>query len=89
MSSNASTFSVESETEEQELKPIVQSLPLPCSDSEFSTKMCRVIVKGVCGKVLSREECVKLLKSKFAVQEKSYITHIFTVSSSSSKKVSS
>ena len=38
------------------------------NNSKFPTKICRVIVKGVCGKVLSREECVKLLKSKFTVQ---------------------
>ena len=78
MSSNASTLSVESEAEEQAVKlslPIAHSSPVACSrvvqdtkDSEFSTKICRVIVKGVCGKVLSREECVKLLKSKFAVK---------------------
>ena len=67
------TLSVESEAEEQAVKlslPITHSSPVACSrvvqdtkDSEFSAKICRVI-----GKVLSREECVKLLKSKFAVQ---------------------
>ena len=80
LSSNASTLSVKSEAEEQAVKlslPIAQSSPLACSgavqdtkDSEFSTKICRVIVKGVCGKALSREECVKLLKSKFTVRAK-------------------
>jgi len=71
---------VESEAEEQAVKlssPVAQSSPSACSgevqdtkDSEFSTTICRVILKGVCGKVLSREECVKLLKSKFSVQAK-------------------
>ena len=80
LSSNASTLSVESEAEEQAVEvslPIAKSSPLACSgvvqdtkDSEFSTKICRVIMKGVCGKARSREECVKLLKSKFTVQAK-------------------
>lgn len=99
MSSNASTLSVESEPEEQAVKlslPIAQSSPLACSgavqdtkDSEFSTKICRVIMKGVCGKVLSREECVKLLKSKFTVQAKNLTSLTYSQCLHSSYKVSS
>lgn len=56
------------------------------NNSEFPNKICRVIVKGVCGKVLSREECLKLLKSKFTVQARNLTSLTY---SSSSYKVSS
>jgi hypothetical protein len=34
---------------------------------KLSPKVCKRIVKAVCGKVLDREETMKLLKSKFGV----------------------
>ena len=37
-------------------------------DSELSNKSSKAIVKSVCEKILSRDECVKLLTSKFSVQ---------------------
>ena len=35
---------------------------------ELSNKSSKAIIKSVCGKILSRDECVKLLTSKFSVQ---------------------
>lgn len=77
ISSTASTLSVGSDNEDQPEDldlPLSQSSPLAKGaqentvDSEFSPKMAKAIVKSVCGKILTREECVKLLKSKFSVQ---------------------
>lgn len=54
---------------------------LRSSTSEF-------VVKGVCGKLLSRKGCVKLLKTKFCcTSRKSYTTYILIVSVRNTKKV--
>jgi len=66
ISSNASTFSVESENEE-----IGREDPPPSNTSErdvnLPSKLCQRIVKSVCGRILSREEIINLLKNKFSV----------------------
>lgn len=66
ISSNASTLSVESENEE-----IGREDPPPSNTSEgdvnLPSKLCQRIVKSVCGRVLTREEIINLLKNKFSV----------------------
>ncbi len=68
ISSNASTLSLESENEE-----IGREDPPPTNTSEIENdvklpkKLYQKIVKSVCGKVLTREESINLLKNKFSV----------------------
>lgn len=68
--STKSTLSVTSETGDIEA---IQSSQSPNVASEgditiqLTPKVCKMIVKSVCGKILNREESIKLLKSKFGV----------------------
>ena len=72
----------ESETEDSQQDlgvPLTQTSPVTgtagnTSDSELPSKICKKVIKLVCGKVLSRDDCVKLLKTKFSVQSKNLVS---------------
>ena len=71
ISSSHSTLSV-SDEDNDSLQPYSQAASSPVSlegDTavELTPKVCKMIVKSVCGKILNREETLKLLKSKFLV----------------------
>lgn len=71
-SSTHSTVSVYSETDGNDGSP--QATQTACGITsegddpmQLTPKACKMIVKSVCGKVLDREESLKLLKNKFGV----------------------
>ena len=71
ISSSHSTLSV-SDKEDDSLQAYSKaaSSPAPLDRDtavEMTSKVCKMIVKSVCGKILNREETLKLLKSKFSV----------------------
>ena len=71
ISSSHSTLSV-SDEEDDSLQAYSKaaSSPAPLDGDtavEMTSKVCKMIVKSVCGKILNREETLKLLKSKFSV----------------------
>ena len=42
--------------------------------TQLSAKLCKMIMKSVCGRVLTREERAKLLKKRFSVTPKNSIS---------------
>lgn len=64
ISSSHSTLSVFDE-EDDSLQAYSKAASSPAV--EMTSKVCKMIVKSVCGKILNREETLKLLKSKFSV----------------------
>ncbi len=68
--STKSTLSVTSETGDMEVIQSSQSPNVPSEGDitiQLTPKVCKMIVKSVCGKILDREESIKLRKSKFGV----------------------
>ena len=68
----SSTYSTLSDEDNDSLQPYSQATSSPVSlegDTavEMAPKVCKIIVKSVCGKILNREETLKLLKSEFSV----------------------
>ena len=70
ISSSHSTLSVSDEDDSLQAYSKAASSPAPLDGDtavEMTSKVCKMIVKSVCGKILNREETLKLLKSKFSV----------------------
>ena len=87
ISSSGSTLSpYASETsEEGDPPPSHASTAEGDSSIQLSPKLCKMIVRSVCGRVLGREEISKLLKKRFSVTPRNLtsltLTQLFEVAS--------